>query len=169
MSRIMELQSKALTCENCQFSDRGVSTHSKQKLLEHFGTVHGGSPVQDLSSFPFLTATGLSKIKEDKEQLLRCRTSGVCHFICRSVCCKVRLCLVAAKLLAYPLPGYGALGWRHLFLKFALERPSEDQNNSGKSATRPGLLQTLHPTKVPRRVPIWVSMRGWAFSCRGSI
>lgn len=118
MSCLMGLQSKALTCENCQFSGRGVSTLTKQKLLEHFGTVHVGFPVQHLSSFPFLTATGLSKIKGHKEQLFRCRTSGVCHFIGRPVCCKVRLCLVAGKLLTYPLPGYGALGWtwRHLFL-----------------------------------------------------
>lgn len=102
--------SEQSTKENCPFSGGGVSTLPKQKLLEHFGTVHVGSPAQHLSSFPFLTATGLSKIEGHKEQLFRCRTSGVCHFIGRPVCCKVRLCLVAGELLAYPLPGYGALG-----------------------------------------------------------
>lgn len=44
------------------------------------------------------------------------------------------------------------------FLKFHLERPNGDQNNSGKLAARPGLLHSLHPTKAQGRVPYWASV-----------
>lgn len=52
------------------------------------------------------------------------------------------------------------------FLKVLMERLNEDQNNSGKFSPHPSLLQTLHCAKTSRRVPVWVSVYGWAFPCR---